>query len=91
VEFPKGYIPPFPNTTMRKHIPKRGAIAIIRNRCWACDKGGSVGIYRLVETIKDSTRPVHFREKCIEGAKEKYKAYAAGKMTATAQKANKLI
>jgi hypothetical protein len=64
---------------MRKHIPKRGAIAIIRNRCWACDKGGSVGVHRLVADIKDSTRAVHFNEKCIADAKEKYRAYAAAK------------
>ncbi len=68
-----------PNIIMRKHIPLKGAIAIIRNRCWACDKGGSVGVYRLDAEIKDSTRAVHFKEKCIEDAKKKYKAYAQGK------------
>jgi len=62
---------------MRKHIPKKGAIAVIRNRCWACDKGGNVGVFKLSAEVKDSTRPVHFKEACIKGAKEKYKAYAA--------------
>jgi hypothetical protein len=67
---------------MRKHIPKRGAIAIIRNRCWACDKGGRVGVYRLEEKVKDSTRAVHFNEKCINEAKGKYKLYASGRKPA---------
>ncbi len=64
---------------MRKHIPRKGAIAIIRNRCWACDKGGSVGVFRLDEENKQSSRAIHFNEKCINGAKEKYKAVLAAK------------
>jgi hypothetical protein len=68
---------------MQKHKFKKGHIKSIRNRCWACDKGGTVNTYRLVEEIKDSVRAVHLNEKCINGAKEKYRAFAAGR-TATA-------
>lgn len=64
---------------MRKHIPIRGKIAPIRNRCLACGKGGSVGIYRLVPDVKDSARAVHFNQKCMDQAKEKYKAYVSAK------------
>lgn len=64
-------------TPRHKHVP--GTVKRIRNRCWACDKGGSVGIHRLAADVKDSVRPVHFKEKCIREAKEKYKAYAASK------------
>lgn len=64
---------------MRKHVPIKGAIARIRNRCWACDKGGTVGVYRLVDEIKDSTRAVHFKEKCINDAKEKYRTTVTAK------------
>jgi hypothetical protein len=64
---------------MRKHKPIPGTVRRIRNRCWACDKGGSVGTYRLADDIKDSVRSVHFKEKCILEAKEKYKAFAAGR------------
>jgi hypothetical protein len=67
---------------MRKHIPVKGSIAPIRNRCWACGKGGTVGVYRLAEDVNDSTRAVHFKAKCIAEAKEKYKAYAASKAQA---------
>ena len=61
-------------TPRHKHRP--GTVTRIRNRCWACDKGGSVGICRLAVGVKDSARAVHFKEKCIKEAKEKYKAYA---------------
>lgn len=69
---------------MPKHKRIPGTVRRIRNRCWACDRGGSVGTYRLADDIKDSVRPVHFREKCIREAKEKYKTYAAGKMMGAA-------
>jgi hypothetical protein len=59
---------------MRKHIPVKGVVIRVRNRCWACDKGGTVGVYRLSADVKDSTRAVHYREKCINDAKAKYKA-----------------
>lgn len=61
-----------------KHKIKRGVILLrrVRNRCWSCDMGGSVNNYRLVADNKDSVRPVHLNEKCMEAAREKYKAYA---------------
>lgn len=77
-----GYIPARHNMTMPKHNFKKGHIRSIRNRCWACDKGGTVNNYRIVNDKKDSVRAVHLNEKCINVAKEKYKVYSAGKMTA---------
>lgn len=70
---------------MQKHVPIKGAIARIRNRCWACDKGGNVGVYRLSDKIKDSTRAVHYKEKCIAEAKEKYKMVMKNSATASSK------
>jgi hypothetical protein len=70
---------------MRKHKFVPGTVTQISNRCWACDKGGSVGIHRLVHEIKDSSRPVHFNEKCIKAAKEKYRASSSGKAAVKAK------
>ena len=64
-------------TPSHKHVP--GTVKRIRNRCWSCDKGGSVGIHRLKSDDKDSVRAVHFNVKCINDAKEKYKSYIAAK------------
>ncbi len=71
------YIPKEPSTNMKTHKFKKGHIKSIRNRCWACDKGGTVNTYRLVADNKDSVRAVHLNEKCINAAKEKFRSIAA--------------
>ena len=71
---------------MVKHKFIPGTITRIRNRCWACGEGGTVHIYKIVDDIKDSSRAVHFNEKCMNAAKEKYKTFSTGKVMTAASK-----